>query len=99
LVIDARISELPKVHDIVDCVINNLPDILDSLLGPDYNSDWCRVLPLTGDCEVGRNYHDQSKMDSFKDSSGVVDWEKAREFLHATPAASDQSTPDADLSH
>jgi len=37
------------------------------------------VLPISGDGECGRNYLDQVKISSFKDESGVVDWDKAFE--------------------
>jgi len=81
LVVDAQISELPLVHEIVTGVINNLPEILDAVLGPNYDTTWCRILPLTGDTELGRNYFDQKKTDGFKDASGEVDWDKVKKHL------------------
>lgn len=60
LVIDARRDELPRVHEIVDGVINNIPEVLETLF-PEYDTSWM-IVPFAGDCEVGLNYADGRKI-------------------------------------
>jgi DNA polymerase I-like protein with 3'-5' exonuclease and polymerase domains len=85
--IDTRRDELERVCTIADEVLNNLPEVLELALGEEFNSDWTRVVPLSADGEVGLNYLDQMKLDSFKDASGQIDWDKALAKLAGTIAA------------
>lgn len=71
LLIDALRSELDEVHEIVDYVLNNIPDVLKLYFGHDYDTSWILV-PLTGDCEVGLNYLDMNKIPA----EGPIDWDE-----------------------
>ena len=57
LVIDALRSELPKVHEIVDDVLNHMPEYFKAYLGQDYDTSWM-IVPFAGDSDCGRNYAD-----------------------------------------
>jgi len=57
LVIDALRSELPKVHEIVDDVLNHMPEYFKAYLGQDYDTSWM-IVPFAGDSDVGWNYAD-----------------------------------------
>jgi len=72
LLIDAVRDELPKVHEIVMGVLNNMPDVIQIMLGEDVDLYWTRILPFEGDSEVGANYLDAIKVPS-KDP---IDWER-----------------------
>jgi DNA polymerase I-like protein with 3'-5' exonuclease and polymerase domains len=54
-VIDARRSELPKIHSITSLVMNNLRETFEIFLGPDFDLSWM-LIPFGSDSEVGRNY-------------------------------------------
>jgi hypothetical protein len=58
LVIDAVVSELPKIHEIVDQTLNHIPEVLQYVFGADYDTSWM-IVPLAGDMSVGINYKDQ----------------------------------------
>ena len=68
--VDTHIEELPKVHEIVDSVINNVPEILRMHFGPQQDLSWANIVPLAGDSEVGVNYLDSRKLDR------NPDWDK-----------------------
>jgi hypothetical protein len=53
LAVDTLKEELPIVHEIVDGVVNNIPDIIEHHFGSLCDTSWCRILPLEGDSEVG----------------------------------------------
>jgi DNA polymerase I-like protein with 3'-5' exonuclease and polymerase domains/uracil-DNA glycosylase len=69
LVIDAVREELPAVHEIVYEVLNNIPEVMELLFGPEYDSSWMLV-PFGGDCEVGLNYGHVNKIPT----KGAIDW-------------------------
>lgn len=71
LVIDAVRSELPKVHEIVDTVLNNIPAVLKLAFGDDYDTSWM-IVPFAGDCEVGPDYKHVNKIPS----KGAIDWDE-----------------------
>ncbi len=70
LLIDCVRNELPVVHEIVDCVLNNFRSVLPVMLGDDFDTSWLLV-PFTGDMEVGLDYL-HSKTIPKKD----IDWDK-----------------------
>ena len=70
LLIDAVKTELPQIHEIVDSVLNNIPDVLKLVFGDDYDTSWCLV-PFGGDSEVGLNYLDTQKI-----PKNDIDWER-----------------------
>ncbi len=74
IVVDALRSELPIVNEICDSVINNMPDILQEVMGVDYDTSWLRVVPIEGDAEVGVNYLDARKIVPDK-ITGQIDWD------------------------
>lgn len=59
LVIDAKIKELPVIHEITSNVLNAMPDVLQVMFGENYDTSWIKVLPFAGDSSVGVNYLDQ----------------------------------------
>lgn len=71
LVIDAIREELPQVHEIVDLVLNNMPDVFKTYLGEDYDTSWM-IVPFAGDSEVGHNYGEMRAVPT----EGAVDWDK-----------------------
>lgn len=74
IVVDAVRSELPIVHDICHSVINNIPEVMHQMMGPEYDLSWMTVVPLAGDCECGPNYGDQRKV-AGDPITGKVDWD------------------------
>lgn len=70
LAIDSVISEVPKVHEIVDSVLSNIPEVLNLMLGPNYDNSWILV-PLEADSSVGKTYYDEYKI-----PRGNVDWDQ-----------------------
>lgn len=71
LVIDAVRDELPQVHDIVDTVLNNMPDFFRAYLGDDFDLSWMLV-PFAGDSDVGLNYASMRGVPK----SGAIDWDE-----------------------
>jgi len=55
LVIDALRVELPRIDEIVNMVLNNMPEVFKMQFGEAYNTSWMSV-KFTGDCDVGHNY-------------------------------------------
>jgi DNA polymerase I-like protein with 3'-5' exonuclease and polymerase domains len=70
LLIDAIREELPQIHEIVDQVMNNIPEVLSALFGPSYDASWM-IVPFAGDSEVGLNYLDMRGVPKTD-----IDWEK-----------------------
>lgn len=70
LIVDAVRDELPKVHAIVNRVLNNFHHVLPAVFGDDYDTSWM-IVPFAGDCEVGPSYHDMRSIPK-KDP----DWDK-----------------------
>lgn len=70
LLIDAVRSELPVLHEIVYWVLNNFHEVLPSYFGPQYDTSWMLV-PFAGDCELGVNYYDMTKVEAENN-----DWDK-----------------------
>lgn len=62
LVVDAVREELPIIHDITTTVLNNYPEVMKMVFGPEYDTSWLLV-PISGDAEVGPDYLHQSKLD------------------------------------
>ena len=70
LLIDAVRSELPVLHEIVYWVLNNFHEVLPAYFGPQYDTSWMLV-PFAGDCELGVNYYDMTKVEAENN-----DWDK-----------------------
>lgn len=70
LAVDAKRHELDRVHDIVYPVMNNIPEVLQLVFGPEYDTSWM-IVPLAADCQVGLNYLDAKEIPE----SGRPDWE------------------------
>ncbi len=75
LVIDAVRAELPQIHDIVDMVLNSMPQVLSELIGPEFDGSALQFVPLTGDASFGKTYYDEVKI-----GSGSVDWDRLFEL-------------------
>ena len=73
IVIDAVQAELPQIHDIAMEVVNNIPEVLELAWGPEFDSSWTRVVPFSGDAEIGLNYLDLLKVESDPQTK-QVDW-------------------------
>jgi DNA polymerase-1 len=58
LVIDAVREEIPKVHEIVTGVLENIPEVLQVVFGEQFDTSTI-ICPLGGSYEVGPNYLDQ----------------------------------------
>jgi DNA polymerase I-like protein with 3'-5' exonuclease and polymerase domains/uracil-DNA glycosylase len=71
LLIDAVKDELVEIHDIVDTVLNNIPDVMQIMFGDDFDLSWM-IVPFAGDCEVGPDYKHMNKIPL----KGEVDWDK-----------------------
>lgn len=74
IVIDALRSELPIVHEICEWVVNNIPEVMAKVMGPDHDLSWLSIVPLEGDCECGLSYGEQRKIVPDK-ITGQVDWD------------------------
>jgi DNA polymerase-1 len=61
LAIDAIKSEVPKVHEIVDGVLSDIPGVMRLILGPEYDLSWC-IVPMEGDSSIGKSYYDEVKI-------------------------------------
>lgn len=70
LLIDGVREELPKIHEIVMEVLNNIPEVL-SVIFPNQDLSWTKIVPYSGDAEFGLNYMDMIKIKT-KDN----DWDK-----------------------
>jgi len=70
LVIDCVQTELSQVHQIVDDVLNNFPNVFRAVFGDDYDTSWM-IVPFTGDCEVGLDYLTTRKIPKTN-----IDWDK-----------------------
>jgi DNA polymerase-1 len=70
LLIDSIREELPQIHQIVDEVVNNIPEVLKLVFGDDYDTSWCLV-PFGGDSSVGLNLLDQVST-----GKSSPDWDK-----------------------
>jgi hypothetical protein len=62
LVIDGVWDEVPKIHEICDAVLSNIPEVAQQLQGPEADLSWMTLVPLSGDCAVGRNYSQETKI-------------------------------------
>jgi len=80
LVVDALRKELPQVHEICDAVVNNIPEVMALVLGPDYDTSWLNVVPFAGDSEVGKNYYSAVKISPDKVTLNV-DWDRLYETI------------------
>jgi DNA polymerase I-like protein with 3'-5' exonuclease and polymerase domains/uracil-DNA glycosylase len=69
LLIDCVKTELPQIHEIVDSVLSNIPEVMKLVFGDDYDTSWC-IVPFAGDSEVGKNYLDMKKI-----SGKNIDWD------------------------
>jgi hypothetical protein len=71
MVIDFRNrQELPRVHEIVMSVLQNLPEVMQLWFGPDFDLSWM-IVPFDGDGEVGKNYYDLRTIPK----TGAIDWD------------------------
>jgi DNA polymerase-1 len=75
LLIDAKRSELPVLHELCSGVINNMPDVLPYFFGPEVDLSWLRVVPIEGEAEVGVTYHMPLKVVPDQ-ATGQVDWDR-----------------------
>lgn len=77
LIIDAKREEMEAVHEICDGVMNNIPSVMEMVLGddPEFDSSWLHVVPFAGDGEVGKNYLEALKIVPDK-VTGKVDWDR-----------------------
>jgi DNA polymerase I-like protein with 3'-5' exonuclease and polymerase domains/uracil-DNA glycosylase len=73
LVVDAKREELPKVYDICNTVMNNIPEVMEIVLGPEFDSSWMYVVPFAADSECGKSYYQSVKISPDK-HTGQVDW-------------------------
>lgn len=71
LVVDCLRAELPKVHEIVNWVLQNIPTVLKLVMGDDYDISWLLV-PLSGDCGVGVDYLHEVKLPKHNN----IDWDE-----------------------
>lgn len=71
--IDAVKDEVPQIHEIVEPVLSNIPEVLELMLGPNFDTSWC-IVPFSGDCAVGKTYYDETKIPAGAASS--VDWDR-----------------------
>ena len=71
LVIDAKIMELPQIHEICCAVMNNMPTVMRNLLGDSYDLSWAYMLPFEADMEVGHDYLNSKAIPK----SGAIDWD------------------------
>ena len=69
LVVDSLREELPVIHEIVNGVMNNIPEVIHMTL-PGFDTSWITV-PLAGDSEVGLNYLEANKVSGLN-----PDWDK-----------------------
>ncbi len=74
LLIDDVRNELDTIHEIVDGVLNNIPDVLKMVFGQDYDDSWMLV-PFAGDSECGINYYSQKKIQPGL-KVGEIDWQE-----------------------
>ena len=63
LLIDAKIKELPVVHEIVMDALNDIPKVLKHWFGEHYSTRWM-IIPFGGDSDVGYNYGNMVKVGS-----------------------------------
>jgi DNA polymerase-1 len=75
VVADVLRDEVPKVFEICDGVMNNMPEVMELVLGEEFDSSWTRVVPFAGDAEIGKNYLEALKIVPDK-VTGNVDWDR-----------------------
>lgn len=68
---DTVIEELPKVHEIITGVLGNIPEVLELMLGPNYDSSWI-IVPLDADESIGKTYYDEIAIPK----KGAIDWDQ-----------------------
>lgn len=73
LLIDTVKDELPQVHEIVDGVLQNIPQVMEMAFGDAFDLSWM-IVPFGGDSEVGFNYLNMVKI-----SEENPDWTKLLE--------------------
>ena len=74
LVVDTlRKHELVKVHEIVDMVLNNMPEVFKMMFGDDYDASWM-IVPFAGDGELGLNYGSMRSLP--KVNTSAIDFDK-----------------------
>jgi DNA polymerase-1 len=71
LAIDAVRTELPQIHEIVSQVLTNIPQVMELMLGPDYDISWC-IVPFDGDSSIGKTYYDEIQVPKV----GAIDWDR-----------------------
>lgn len=64
LVVDCLKRELPAVHEICVSVLDNLPSVLQSVFGDDYDTSWM-IVPFAGSAEAGKNYLDKTVVPNY----------------------------------
>lgn len=79
LVIDSKLAEIQKVHEIVYSVFNNIPEVMRLWFGDEADLSWM-IVPFGGDCEMGFNYLDTKKVPN----TVTVDWD---EVVHSLKKA------------
>jgi DNA polymerase I-like protein with 3'-5' exonuclease and polymerase domains/uracil-DNA glycosylase len=81
LAIDAVKDEVPRIHAIVEPVLSNIPQVMQLIMGQDYDISWA-IVPFEGDSSVGKNYYEETKIPK----SDNIDWDRV--FATAFPASS-----------
>lgn len=62
LLIDAVRDEMPRVHEICNEILNNIPGVMRVVYGDDFDVSWTTLLPFNGDFDIGNNYLDMIKV-------------------------------------
>lgn len=78
VVIDAIKDELPILHEIVDSVLNNMPEVLSLLLGDSYDTSWCHIVPFGYSASFGKSYGHEVNIPNTN-----VDWDKFKALAFA----------------
>jgi intein/homing endonuclease len=70
LLIDSVRDEVPMINEIVSRTFSNMPTLLDLWFEGNVDLSWL-IIPIGGDCEIGRNALDMVKIDGSN-----PDWDK-----------------------
>jgi DNA polymerase I-like protein with 3'-5' exonuclease and polymerase domains/uracil-DNA glycosylase len=62
LLIDAVRNEMPRIHEICNEILNNIPGVMQVVYGDAFDTSWTTLLPFNGDFDIGNNYLDMIKV-------------------------------------
>lgn len=62
LLIDAVRDEMPRIHEICNEILNNIPGVMQVVYGNTFDTSWTTLLPFNGDFDIGNNYLDMIKV-------------------------------------